>query len=64
MQEFINSVNETGLGDRSLLVRSFTRNPVIHLKRIKVMYYNMTGVHACVSMVTGTRLQNHICMVL
>lgn len=63
VQEFINKVNnETGLEDVSLLVRSFTRDPSIHLERIKV---SMSLIHSlCVSMVTEPRLQDHICVVL
>ena len=37
VQEFINNVDITGVEDRSLLVRSFTRDPTIHLRRIKVI---------------------------
>ena len=37
VQEFIDNIdNETGLENISLLVRSFTRDPTIHLDRIKV----------------------------
>lgn len=41
VQEFINSVNETGLQDITLLVRSFTRDPNIHLQRIKSQDYRI-----------------------
>lgn len=63
MQEFINSVNETGVKDRSLLVRSFTRDPTIHLERIKVIPVTYS-MYIYVSMVAEPRLQDHICVVL